>query len=63
MAKKNITTKITKLKNGQVDINLTCKCGKPIVKSDEYGMFCENECTREESIKAFNKLKKIFPFL
>jgi len=33
-------------------MKLLCKCGKPIVKSNKYGMFCEDECELEESKKA-----------
>ena len=31
---------------------VTCDCGKPITFVDKYGMFCEDLCGYEESIKA-----------
>jgi len=46
------------LKNGNA--SLTCKvCGKPIVKSNKYGMYCENMCGLEEDKKAYIKTNKI----
>lgn len=41
-------------------INISCdQCGKPITKSNKYGMFCEDLCDLEESKKAFGQLKKL----
>lgn len=40
-------------KDGTCDVDVTCTvCGGPITHSDEYGMWCDNECGRERSIKA-----------
>jgi len=55
---------ITENTDNTININLTCKkCGAPVDHSDEYGVWCTNECDREESIEASIKLKKMFPFL
>jgi len=32
--------------------SVTCDCGKPLTKVNEYGMFCDDMCGYEESIKA-----------
>lgn len=41
---------INQREDGGIDV--LCKCGKPIVISNEYGMFCEDMCGYEESKKA-----------
>ena len=39
---------------------VTCDyCGKPVVKADKYGMWCEDECGREDSIKALSEVEAI----
>lgn len=40
--------------------NAEVKClisGKPITHSDEYGMYCEDECDRDKDIEAGKALK------
>ena len=50
--------KITETAPGHFTID--CKdCGKPIVESNEHGMFCEDFCGLEESKKA-GKIVKNF---
>jgi len=35
------------------NVGVTCeKCGKPIVKSNQWGMFCEDNCGLEKSKEA-----------
>jgi len=34
-------------------------CGKPLTVSNEFGLFCEDQCGLEESRHAKNKLKEI----
>ena len=41
------------------NITITCECGKPIIKSNKYGMFCEDECGLKESKKAKFKLNSL----
>jgi hypothetical protein len=44
-----------------IDLDVTCSiCGKPISKSNEYGMFCEDECGMAEEKEAYLKVKDIF---
>lgn len=44
-----------------IDLDITCSiCGKPISKSNEYGMFCEDECGLAEEKEAYLKAKEIF---
>ena len=41
------------------NVTVTCDdCGKPIVSSNEYGMFCEDKCRLEESKKAKAKIEE-----
>lgn len=43
-----------------MNIEIKCKdCGKPIVHSNEYGMFCEDWCGLEESKQASNIFDKL----
>jgi len=64
MAKKSIEVKINKEGGKAISVGITCRhCDKPIVKSDFFGMFCEDNCGRVEAIEAYGKLKKVFPFL
>ena len=52
--KKN-RTKIKQLTNNS--INISCNnCGKPIIKSNEFGMYCEDECGLEDDKKAFDEI-------
>ena len=47
-------------KDGSINVNVTCKkCGAPVDHADEYGMWCTNECDREEAIEASIKFKKM----
>lgn len=48
---------VKETKPGHFDIN--CECGKPITKSNKYGMFCEDFCNLEESKIAAKKLAEI----
>jgi len=51
---------VTPHKGGGVDINLVCPdCGKPIVTSTEYGMFCEDRCGEAEAKIAVKQMKKM----
>lgn len=48
-----IDIKKTEYEDGTYDADITCTiCGRPITHSDEYGMWCDNECEREKSVKA-----------
>ena len=38
---------------------ITCDCGKPIVRANEFGMFCEDKCGMKESIKIAEDFTKI----
>lgn len=51
-------TTVTETKQGHY--NVTCDCGKPIIKSDKYGMWCEDRCNRDKSIKAVRELNDMF---
>lgn len=42
------------------DLSVFCDCGKPIVTSDVYGMFCEDGCGRKEAVEEF---KMIIPMI
>ena len=45
---------------GGIALTLVCEhCGKPLVKTSSVGMFCEDECGKEEAVKAGEKLKKM----
>ena len=35
---------------------ITCDCGKDITVSNEHGMFCEDMCGYEESLKVSKKI-------
>jgi hypothetical protein len=62
--KKNIKIKEKRNKDGSIDITMTCKkCGQPIETVTDMGMFCKNMCGEQESRAAFEKMKKLFPFL
>jgi len=50
---------IDKLPDGKFDVSINCPCGKPITHSDEYGMECDDKCSRN----AFLKLMKDDPSL
>jgi len=39
--------------------SVTCECGKPLTKVNEYGMFCDDMCGYKESIKASTLLDAI----
>lgn len=48
-------------KTSPVNINITCKkCGEPIDHSNEFGMYCKNECGIDEDKKAYQKIKQMF---
>ena len=50
----------TKNTDGTENLELTCKiCGKPISKSNKYGMYCEDKCGIEEDKAAFLKLNNL----
>ena len=58
---KRIKTIVTNNPTGGVDVSVSCKiCGKPIIKSNKFGMYCENMCGLEDDKKAYNKIKSIF---
>jgi len=38
-------------------VSIRCGCGKPITHSNEFGMFCEDECGLEKSKTAASKLR------
>ena len=46
-------------KNGTFAVTIKCSCGKPIIESNYYGMFCEDKCHLKEA----KKLKKKFDML
>ena len=47
---------------GNVDV--TCdECGKPITHSNEFGMFCEDNCKLEESKAAKKQFENMLPGL
>lgn len=49
-----------RLKDGRIDIEITCNvCGGPITHSNEYRMFCDNECELKASKKASKKVKRL----
>ena len=44
---------------GGLNVLISCpKCGKPITKTDMYGMFCKDECERPAAIKAAKAMNK-----
>lgn len=56
-----INTKVTKLKNGKINVDVTCnKCGEPIIGSDALGMHCKNKCFEKENKEAFERVNKMF---
>lgn len=58
---KRIKQEFTQNSDGTENLSLTCKvCGKPIVKSNKFGMYCENMCGLEEDKEAFKKLNDMF---
>ena len=58
-----ITITVKKVKGG-VDLTLGCStCGGSITHSDDYGMWCDKECGREDSIKASAQFVKFFKTL
>jgi ribosomal protein L37AE/L43A len=50
-------------KDGNIEVNCDI-CGKPITHTDKYGMWCEDECGREEAMKdmtkIFGKIEELF---
>ena len=53
---------ISPAKGGGINIDIVCtECGKPLDHSDKYGMWCKNECGREESKDALALLEKMIP--
>lgn len=54
MAKK----KTKKLQTYNAEVN--CTCGKPIVFSDKYGMFCVSKCGRKDSIAIGKAMELLF---
>jgi ribosomal protein L37AE/L43A len=62
--KKSIKVKTKKNKDGTIDVTMTCKkCGEPIDRATDMGIFCKNMCGSEDSKKAYEKIKTMFPFL
>ena len=60
---KRIKQEFTKNADDTENVNISCKiCGKPIIKSNDYGMYCEDECGIEDDKAAFEKIKKMFLF-
>lgn len=60
MKNSRIKQKITENPNGTIDIDLTCKiCGKPIVQSTKYGMYCEDKCGENKDKEAYSKIMNI----
>ena len=50
-------------KDGNIEVKCDV-CGKPITHADKYGMWCEDECGREECMedmsKIFGKIEEMF---
>jgi hypothetical protein len=47
--------------SGGFDLDITCSyCGQPITHSNEFGMYCDNECGRAEDEKACIELHQFF---
>jgi hypothetical protein len=44
------------LPNGKENVTITCECGKPLVKANEDGMFCEDDCGLEQAREAKAKI-------
>lgn len=60
---KSSRIKVEKQENpdGTINLDLNCKhCGKPIVQSNSFGMYCENKCGLKEDKEAFKKINKLF---
>ena len=58
---KRIKQTIKENPTGGIDVTLTCReCGKPIVKTNKFGMYCEDMCGHEADKKAYEKIKKMF---
>jgi len=54
---------VSKKKDEPIDIEVVCQeCGKPIVFSDNYGMFCEDRCGYEKSKDVGDAFDKLFSF-
>ena len=46
--------------DGTISLNIVCgHCGKPLVETTEFGMFCEDRCGYEESKKAMGQTKEL----
>jgi hypothetical protein len=46
--------------DGKGNLKIKCKiCGGPITHSNEFGMYCDNECGIEDDKKAYKELKKL----
>lgn len=50
---------ISKNIDGTIDVGVNCSCGKPIVQSNKYGMYCEDKCGEKDDKKAFEKVDSI----
>jgi len=58
---KRIKQELTKNADGTENINISCKiCGNPIIKSNDYGMYCEDMCGLEDDKAAYEKIKNMF---
>lgn len=42
--------------DGTINVNINCSCGKPIVQSTKYGMYCEDKCGEKEDKAAYLKV-------
>ena len=41
------------------NVSITCRCGKPITKTNTYGMFCEEECGLADAQKAYTEMEEL----
>ena len=51
---------ITEHPEGGLDVDVRCKCGKPIEASNRYGMYCEDFCGLEQDVGAFKGVNELF---
>ena len=56
-------TQMPAIMDDKGNVEVTCDCGKRITVTNKYGMFCEDMCGYEESIKADKLIENMIHML
>ena len=64
MDDKNVKVVVEKLKNGKVNLDVSCDhCGKPLTISTPHGIFCEDRCGEKRALGIEKKLERLLDIL